>query len=220
MLDRHVRKKTKHYSLGRASSLGTAVEGDLAKHLMLLESRGYGLTPHDVRKLVYDYAEANHITHSFNRDKQSASYDWLIAFMRRHPGLSLRKPEGLSVARAMGMNRYKVDTYFDTLQTVIADHGFTASTIYNVDETGLTEVHKPRNIIAGKGKKGIHSITRKWHNDNSIMLRKCNRTLCSAIRDIQRCLTKHTTGEIGTSWDRSKDEQKWLDRFRIIPRLD
>src|SRR5277367_1946831 len=57
------------------------------------------------------------------------------------------------------MNPVKVGTYFDTLQDVITTNNFTANTIYNCHETGLTEVHKPPNVIAAKGKKGVHAVT-------------------------------------------------------------
>lgn len=40
-----------------------------------------------------------------------AGKDWFKSFMKRHPKLSLKKPESLSVVRVKGMNKESVDTF-------------------------------------------------------------------------------------------------------------
>jgi len=116
-LERHVNKKIiggLHF--GRAPCLSRVPENELANHIKLLASRGYGVTPLEVRKLAFDYAEANKIPNNFNKTEGVAGYDWLLGFYKRHRDISVRKPEGLSAARAMGMNRVKVGAHFDLLQ--------------------------------------------------------------------------------------------------------
>ncbi|KAI4462265.1 helix-turn-helix psq domain [Holotrichia oblita] len=41
-------------------------------------------------------------------NSKNAGKDWLMAFMARHPKLSIRKPEPTTVARAMGFNHIAV----------------------------------------------------------------------------------------------------------------
>ena len=127
--------------------------------MLLVEKKGFGLTPHEVRGLAYDYAEANDIENNFSKDRKAAGQDWLYGFLSRHNDLSLRKPEGISAQRAWGMNRAKVLAYFDILQETILKYGLKAEHIYNVDETGLTEVHDQPKVIARKGKKNIAGRT-------------------------------------------------------------
>ena len=54
-------------------------------------------------------------------------------FMRRHPQLSIRKAEGISTARGMGMCREEVNDYFKLLKTVYQETGIVnhPAEIYN-----------------------------------------------------------------------------------------
>ncbi|KAJ8048460.1 Jerky protein-like-like [Holothuria leucospilota] len=165
-LERHVKKEAETMNattlkLGPTSCFSPVQEEELKKHILELESRGFGLTPMEIRTLAYDYAEANNIEHKFNKQKRVAGYSWLEAFMRRNPSLSLRKPEPLSLARSMGMNKVRVQNFQSQLQDIFVRENFfdCPKAIYNVDETGISQVHKPPKIIAAKGKKNIYSTT-------------------------------------------------------------
>lgn len=90
--------------LGRNPTLGREFEADLVKYLVKMEARGFGLTRADIRRLTFQFSERNGIAHTFNKQYGHAGVYWLKGFMKRHPNLSIRKAEGLSRARAMGMN--------------------------------------------------------------------------------------------------------------------
>ena len=81
-----------------------AEEDELVRHIKDLESQGFGIGLQAVCKLAYDMAEHAGVKHRFSHAKKSAGYDWYRGFMERHPNLSLRKPEGLSAARASMLN--------------------------------------------------------------------------------------------------------------------
>jgi len=91
----------------------------LVKHLQDMESLGFGLTIRAVCELAFELAEQNSIPHRFNKDKRAAGFDWYQGFMNRHPVLSLRKPEGLSAARAAMLNPKVIGDHFDKLGAVM-----------------------------------------------------------------------------------------------------
>ena len=75
----------------------------------------------------------------FNGEKGLAGYVWLKSFLRRNPDISIRKAEGVSVARANGMNKKDVMNYFKLLEDTLKHNNLLGKpgNIYNVDETGL-----------------------------------------------------------------------------------
>lgn len=146
--------------LGRfQTTFSSETEKELLSHLQLLESRGFGLTPTDVRTLAYQLAEKNGLQHRFNNETQKAGWDWLAGFRKRNPGISLRKPEGTSFARASGFNKEAVMTFFNTFEKVLAEINIPPNRIYNMDESALTTVHDPPKVFAKTGKKQVGTIT-------------------------------------------------------------
>lgn len=120
----------------------------------------FGISPKDLRKLSYQFAKQNKCKFSEGwENTQMASEDWLTAFLKRNPNLSIRTPESTSLSRAMNFNRENVNTFFDNLADVLDRYNFQPNNIYNVDETGCTTVQKPNKVIAKKGVKQVGAIT-------------------------------------------------------------
>ena len=70
--------------LGRfRQCLDDTMESDLVNHVLQLESRLFGVTCLELRKLAFQIAEANGVEHSFNTERQIAGKDWLEGFRRR-----------------------------------------------------------------------------------------------------------------------------------------
>ncbi|XP_047140204.1 uncharacterized protein LOC124815497 [Hydra vulgaris] len=87
-----------------------------------------------------------------------AGKDWLQGFMSRNPQLSIRTPQATSVSRAVGFNKPKLK-FFSVYKSLFEEHKFLAKQLWNIDETGITNVHKPGKIIATKGKQQVSKIT-------------------------------------------------------------
>lgn len=111
----------------------------LAQHFRRFDSMFYGLTKVQARKLGYDFAEANHIDHQFNKMKKLAGEKWLSTFCKEN-GLSIRAPEGCSAARASGFNKVQVSKFYDNLKQLYIDYGFGPERIFNMDESGISTV--------------------------------------------------------------------------------
>ncbi|XP_065639643.1 uncharacterized protein LOC136072367 [Hydra vulgaris] len=63
------------------------------------------------------------------------------------------------MARATGFCKEKFVLFFIKLTELVDNHNITADLLYNVDETGISTVHKPRKVLALKGKHQVGGIT-------------------------------------------------------------
>lgn len=146
--------------LGRFSTtFPMEMENELVEHIKMRENMLFGLTVTDLRKLAYEFAEANNLPHRFCKVEKIAGFEWLRGFRTRHPELSLRKPESTSAARAQGFNKPQVSRFFRRLEQLMEKYNFEPNNIYNVDESALSTVQKPSKIFATKGKKQVGCIT-------------------------------------------------------------
>ncbi|XP_055640903.1 uncharacterized protein LOC129778185 [Toxorhynchites rutilus septentrionalis] len=135
-------------------------EQEMLNHVLNLQSRLYGLTARDIRKMAFELAEKNRLPHPFNPKTRLAGRDWFIGFMKRHPTISMRTPEGTSVARARAFNKPSVQRFFDVLESKLNVMQYTPSQIYNVDETSVSTVpNSSIKIAAKKGQKRVGIIT-------------------------------------------------------------
>jgi hypothetical protein len=67
-----------------------------------MERKFWGLTMKDVTRLAYQLAVTNGIKKQFCKRNEKAERKWLKIFLRRHPQISVRNPEDLSLSRARG----------------------------------------------------------------------------------------------------------------------
>ena len=83
-------------------------------------------------------------------------------FLRRHPELSIRKPESTSIQRALGYNHAKIKVFEEVLKKELFNNDgsrkIPPENIFNVDETGVTVNHKSQKILAACGKKSVAVI--------------------------------------------------------------
>ncbi|XP_039305744.1 uncharacterized protein LOC120357909 [Solenopsis invicta] len=88
-----------------------------------------------------------------------AGIDWFKGFKNRHTNISIRVPEGCSIARASAFNKINVDNFFDKLNEVLKRNSFMdGSRLYNMDETSTSTVQNARKIICLKGVKQVHQV--------------------------------------------------------------
>ncbi|KAJ8934493.1 hypothetical protein NQ318_012469 [Aromia moschata] len=148
----------KKISCGKLPALGIDNEKRLVKHIQKLEHAGFAPNRLTVRRLAYQFAQ--------KFEKSAAGYDWLKSFLERNPCLSVRKSEGLSLARAKGMSRDENTIIDNDLQN-------SPGSIFNKDETGIQMNNKPSSVIATKGSKDVHVVTASEKGENVYII-ACN----------------------------------------------
>lgn len=135
------------------------MEEDFFNQLTSLADKFFGVSVEKCRIMAYEMAVANNIQVPANWTKQKmAGYDWYLNFKQRHK-LSIRTPEATSMARATAFNRTTVSEFFNNLTSTMDKYKFTPDKIYNMDETGVTTVQKPKQVPARQGQKQVGAIT-------------------------------------------------------------
>ena len=99
--------------LGRYGPDIERFEEQLTGYIKEMEQALFGLNTKDVRRLAFELATREGITHRFNCEKQMAGLDWLHGYLRRHPDLAIRKPQATSMSRATAFNRPQVEQFFE-----------------------------------------------------------------------------------------------------------
>ena len=135
------------------------METDLADHVKLLADKFYGISANICRELAYEYAVMNNIIvpENWSRDEK-AGHEWFLSFKKRHH-LACHKPEATSLARATAFNRYTVSEFYNNLASIMDRYKFTPDMIYNTDESGVTTVQTPKQILTEMGRKQVGSVT-------------------------------------------------------------
>ena len=91
----------------------------------------------------------------------AAGRAWFDGFKSRHPRLTLRCTQPLSHARASSANCEIISDYFAKLGAVCAKLNLLSKPmqIYNMDETGVTVIHKPGKVVTEVGRRNVWAIT-------------------------------------------------------------
>nr|XP_047127605.1 uncharacterized protein LOC124808509 [Hydra vulgaris] len=118
----------------------------LKKYIQDAVNMHHGLSFTQVRRLAFEFAIANNKNVKCNwTEEKMAGIEWLHSFMRRQ-SLALRTPEQTSLSRCTSFNETNVGAFFSNLEDVINRFNLQAQDIFNLDETGLTSVHKPVKV--------------------------------------------------------------------------
>ncbi|XP_071582164.1 uncharacterized protein [Temnothorax nylanderi] len=145
---------------GHISVMDSETEKTLVEYLVHYNDMYFGLSAKETRGLAFDLAKKlNRKVPASWEAARMAGEDWLSSFLKRHPILSIRKPEATSLARATSYNRTNVERFFALLRSLMDKHHFQAHCIWNMDETGITTVQTPNRVIGRRGVKQVGRVT-------------------------------------------------------------
>ena len=141
--------------VGKAPALPLAVEEEVVKQTLEAADKGFGISRKQLMFRVGKVTKALNLRTPFKNDIPGK--EWWAGFTRRHPEVTLRKPEALSTVRSRNMNPTVVGEYFVGLHKVLEDNQLQTNPmrIWNADETGISFEHKPVKVCARVGVKNL-----------------------------------------------------------------
>lgn len=153
---------SKSLDMGLNSCLGQEAEKKLAAHIAKLQACGFAPTPFTIGTIAYDMAKELGLANKFSDEKGRAGRSWFAYFSERNPTLHVGKDEGISLMRAIGMNREGVSKYFDLLQKMMTDANLLnkSAAMYNMDEINLQWNNRLEKLVTKKG--STMSSVEKW----------------------------------------------------------
>ena len=128
-------------------------------YVIEMADRGFGLTTEDLMRTAFAIVERSGRPHPFHDGM--AGRGWLEAFRQRHPVLSRRTPQALSYCRATSASKVVIDDFFAKLGSLYGRLNLITKPmqVYNIDETGITVVHKPGKVFSAVGRKHVYALT-------------------------------------------------------------
>jgi hypothetical protein len=148
-------------SAGHSTVFNVDEENRLAARLKDLARTGFGCTPNQIRRAAFVFANNRGISNPWDKEEMSAVKDWFAGFMKSNDDIALRNPEGLSKARAQGMNKKAVEDCFVLYQNLCTELHIPEKPqlIYNMDETGFPLNNILPKIVATKRAREVVKFT-------------------------------------------------------------
>lgn len=138
------------------------------QHMQRLGKSVFASDRTTVRRMAFQFLDALKIYHKFNREEGFAGYECLNSFFRRNQEVRIRSAEGLSLARAEGMSKEEVNSFFNILKDAFDENDFYSKpgNIFNIDETGCHLNNEPGEVLASKGARDVHVLTSGEKGEN------------------------------------------------------
>ena len=155
---------------GPSTVLTASEEEKLSSYVVTMSDMGFGLSREDVQVMAFRLVELSGRRHPFSNGM--AGRAWMDGFLHRHPRLTLRTPQALSYNRAFNATKEVIDDYFGKLGAICARLNILSKPmqIYNIDEVGVSIVHKPGKVITELGRRCVWSVTSAEKGKNHTIL--------------------------------------------------
>ena len=148
--------KRKKMGAGREPRLSKDIEEELAKCIELFASWGFGMGRSEVIEVVREF-----VNHEFPDMKMEVTREWMDSFLKRHPTLTLRKPEQLKKTRVKAITAVDdLQDFYKLFETECTKNNLlnNPDRLYNVDETGFPLDPTRSKVLAEKGARNLFRV--------------------------------------------------------------
>ena len=121
--------------------------------------RGFPFSDDKLCALAYELAKQTRRP-GFSPVKKRAGHKWLKGFMQHKPKLWKKNAQNLSAARAMAANPVQLEKFFLLLKQWVRRWKieFKPNNIWNVNETGISDVPKEHRVIWVVGERAFQTV--------------------------------------------------------------
>ena len=144
---------------GPPTVLTNEEEARLAKWAMEMAMIGYGRSKEQILLTVQKIVEMEKRPNPFKNGKPGKK--WWQGFLRRHPDLSLRKPEQLESTRAASCTKQRLTQWFADFEKFLEIHEINDDPRYfwNADESGFALCPKSGKVLCQTNTKDLYTIS-------------------------------------------------------------
>ena len=127
------------------------IEDKLVQSVKTAAEMGFGLSRKQLLNKTGKVVKSLKLKTPFK--KGTPGKDWFLGLKARHPDITMKKPQKLSVTRARAMSRDVTREYFDLLKETLDKLKVQPQQIWNYDETNMQLEHNPKSVVGRKGAK-------------------------------------------------------------------
>ena len=137
--------------IGRPPTLPSSLEQKVVDTAQKAAAMGFGLSRRQLLAKTGKMVKSLKLKTPFKNGIPGK--EWFQGLKGRHPGITMKRPQKLSVTRAKSMNKQITDEYFDLLKQNLNELKVEPSQIWNCDETNMQLEHNPKSVVGRKGSK-------------------------------------------------------------------
>lgn len=151
---------------GRPTVLDEDHEKSFVEHIFKMAEFGFPITELDLRFIVKGYFDK--IGRKVPQFKNNLpGIDWVRAFRKRNPKLTVRECSNIKVVRA-AVDEETIDKYFDNLTESL--NNVPPENLWNYDETNLRDDPGTNKVICKRGTKYLERVMNSTKTCTSIMM--------------------------------------------------
>ena len=134
-------------------------EESLVEYVVHMCKIGYGRTKEQLTLIVKAILDKDGRKNPFTNNRPGK--DWVKAFLSRHPQLTFRKSQQLSIARAVSCTPTVLDSWFANFKAFLIEYGILdkPSRIYNCDESGFPLAARTGKVLTPVGIRVVNRTT-------------------------------------------------------------
>lgn len=147
-------------------------EQKIVDWIIELAKAGIPINKYDLLDTVAELAKELGIDHRFPGGKHGIR--WYLSFLKRHPNISVREPEGINKARE-AIKESSIRKWFADLHAFLVERNALdilddPNRILNADETGVSLFPKSGKVLAPKGYKNVYVVKKGNEKENITVL--------------------------------------------------